>query len=236
MKHTLTSFLILLLFLFFGCSGNYYTEIDGKQKTRIRTLSEFHTLNISGNFEVMINAQSTQKIEIVAEDDILPYVVTEVHNKELNISTTKDLGKNAFVELRISMEKLKEINSSGVTEIVVNNLNSEKFELNVSGATDIVTNGTAGKYVLNVSGAADMNANGSTDEFIINVCGASDVNAKNLKSKIVDINISGAGDIHVNAIDKLNVDISGVGDIKYTGSPSKISKDISGFGTVSKLE
>ena len=217
MKQTITSFLLLSLLVFFGCSGNYYTETEVHKRTRIRTLPEFYTLNISGNFEVMINAQSTQKIEIVAEDDILPYVVTEVHNKELNISTTKDLGKNAFVELRISMEKLKEINSSGVTEIVVNNLNSEKFELNVSGAADLV-------------------ANGNANNFIINVSGASDVNAKNLKSKTVDVNISGAAEIVVNAVNKLDVDISGMGDIKYTGSPSKISKDISGFGTVSKLE
>ena len=236
MKQIITSFLILSLLVFIGCSGNYYTEIDGNQKTRIRTLPEFHTLNISGNFEVTIDANNTQMIEIDANEDVLPFVITKVKNKQLNISTSKDLGKTTFVKLKISMKYLKEINASGISEIEVNNINSDMLTVNISGASDIVTNGTIGKFVVNVSGAADMNANGSTDEFIINVSGASDINAKNLKSKIVDINISGAGDIHVNAIDKLNVDISGVGDIKYTGSPSKISKDISGFGTVSKLE
>jgi len=235
MKQTFTSFLILTLLILFGCSGNY-TEIDGKQKTRMRTLSEFHTLNISGNFEVTVDANNSQKIEIDANDDVLPFVITEVKNKQLNISTSKDLGKTTFVKLKISMKYLKEINASGISEIVVKNINSDKLTVNISGASDLVTNGTTDEFVVNVSGAADLTANGSTDKFVINVSGASDVHAKNLKSKIVGVNISGAGDILVNAVDKLNVDISGVGEIKYTGSPSIISKDISGFGTVSKLE
>jgi len=235
-KQTLTSFLILTLLILFGCSGNYYTEIDTHKKTRIRTLPEFNTLNLNGNFEVTVNANNSQKVEIIANDDVLPFVTTEVKNKQLNISTSKDLGKSTIIELKISMKYLKEINASGITEIVVNNINSKKLTINVSGASDLVTSGTADKFVVNVSGAADLKANGSTDKFIINVSGASEVLAKNLRSKTVKVNISGAAEVTVNALDKLDVDISGVGEIKYTGSPQKITKDISGFGTVSKLE
>jgi hypothetical protein len=235
-KQTLTSISLLSLLIFFGCSGSYYTEIDTHKKTRIRTLPEFNTLNLSGNFEVTVNANNSQKIEIIANDDVLPFITTEVKNKQLNISTSKDLGKTTFIGLKISMKYLKEINSSGITEIVVNNINSKKLTINISGTSDLVTNGTTNKFVVNVSGAADLTANGNTDKFIINISGASEVHAKNLQSKIVDVNISGAGDILVNAVDKLNVDISGAGDINYTGNPQEITKDISGFGTVSKQE
>jgi len=206
------------LFILTGCSGkSYYEEIEVSKTSRIRSLTEFNSLSISGNFEVTINAQSTQKVEIIANDDILPYVTTKVKNKNLHISTSKDLGKITFVELKISMKDLKEVNVSGIADVIAKKIKSDKLTINVSGA-------------------ADLTLKGSTDKFELNVSGASDVNAKNLKSNTVDINISGAADVIVNAIDELDVDISGAGEIEYTGSPNKVSKDVSGIGNVKKIK
>ena len=50
------------------------------------------------------------------------------------------------------------------------------------------------------------------------------------------IDISGAGKAEINVSKELNVEISGAATVRYKGNPTKNVQDISGAGTVRKVD
>ena len=64
--------------------------------------------------------------------------------------------------------------------------------------------------------------------------GAGDVNARELDADEVDVNISGAGDVEVTALKRIDARISGVGEIDYWGRPEKERTRVSGIGDIDR--
>jgi hypothetical protein len=50
----------------------------------------------------------------------------------------------------------------------------------------------------------------------------------------VNVDLSGAGDVHVHATESLDASVSGAGRVLYPGDPADVKTDVSGAGTVEK--
>ncbi|WP_278021592.1 GIN domain-containing protein [Flavobacterium ginsengisoli] len=55
-----------------------------------------------------------------------------------------------------------------------------------------------------------------------------------LKSKVVEANVSGSGNSKVACDESLTARVSGSGNIRYVGNPEKKDTKVSGSGTISK--
>lgn len=87
-----------------------------------------------------------------------------------------------------------------------------------------------------VNGAADFELSGAQQEVLdIYITGTGNVDAFEMPVNDCNIRISGAGNCEVHVINNLNVEISGVGNIWYMGIPS-ITTDISGVGNVTAVD
>ena len=85
---------------------------------------------------------------------------------------------------------------------------------------------------IGVTGEGNYHLEGAQQEILdIHISGAGDVDAFNLEVAECNIFISGVGNCKVNAINTLDVNISGVGNVRYMGDPA-ISTDVSGVGNV----
>jgi hypothetical protein len=103
---------------------------------------------------------------------------------------------------------------------------------NLSGAGDVLMRGIHGDtFTLTIDGAGDVEVTGSTDVLRVSLDGAGDVNAKQLTARYAVADLSGAGNISVNATDRLDASIDGVGVIDYVGAP-RVTKSVSGAGHV----
>jgi hypothetical protein len=96
-------------------------------------------------------------------------------------------------------------------------------------ATSIETD----RLAVTISGAGNVRMGGKADEQEIDISGTGTYLAENLESREVRIDVAGAGSAIVNAREKLDAEISGVGSIEYVGDPT-IQQDVSEAGHVSK--
>jgi len=88
---------------------------------------------------------------------------------------------------------------------------------------------------IGVTGEGSFDLEGAQQELLdIQITGAGDVEAFDMEVNICNIYISGVGNCNVNVINTLDVNISGVGNIHYMGDP-EISTDVSGVGSVTAL-
>ena len=89
------------------------------------------------------------------------------------------------------------------------------------------------KLAVNVSGAGDITLAGKADGQDINLSGAGNYHGEALAGKDVTITTSGAGSAVVQVSDTLDATVSGAGSVRYIGDP-QVKQNVSGAGSVSK--
>jgi hypothetical protein len=190
---------------------------SGSAKEESRSLPAFHGLEVDGAYSVRITCQKEQSVEISADDNLLPLILTEVQDGVLRVTSKKSICASAPMTLTIAVETLDLIRSSGANEFQVQNLKGETLDVELSGSST-------------------MTLDGAVDELKAKIDGASGLVAGELKAQQVSVAISGAGSAEVHADKRLQGDISGVGSIRYSGQPGEVVKNITGWGDITPVD
>lgn len=178
-----------------------------------RDISNFKGIDVGGVYEVEIVAQKDFSVEVEADDNLLPFIKTEVDNGILEISAEKRFNTKNPIRIKISAPNIEELEISGASKINLSGLDNNSLKVDSSGASKI-------------------EISGKTVNLNIESSGASKIGAENLQSQNVDIDASGASKIEVFVSGSLKVDASGASKITYAGNPQNIEKDTSGAGSV----
>lgn len=204
-----------VLFTLSGCMiGGVHGS--GVRKTEKRDLPAFNSIETSGAFEVEVNCQKPASFEIEADDNIVPLIETEVKGGVLHVTTNKSYSSTGGIILRITVPDLASIKSTGAGKFKVSDVKNDNFEIQSTGA-------------------AQMVATGQTKQVKIGSTGAGKIDAHSLHATSAEVSVTGAASVDVNATDQLDVTVSGAGRVTYSGNPT-VTKHISGAGQVTKRE
>lgn len=198
-----------------GCHRDHIKG-DGKIISQYRALTAFSELNLLGNYMVTVNAdQSTDNMEIKTDENIQPYLESELKGGALTIKVKKgyQIEPTAPIQIVINNKTIKRVNLDGKNIITLTGLSGDAFTLNIKG-----------------SGAAVLK--GSLNNAFYNISGSSSVNAANLESHEVKVKILGDAKVIINVKKKLDVYINGAGQVTYFGQPPIVNREIYGTGKI----
>jgi Putative auto-transporter adhesin, head GIN domain len=207
-------FLSLALLMLSGCKWDRVSG-SGTSKIDKRSVPAFTSVDISGAYEVEIVAQKGQSVEIEGDDNLLALIKTEVQNGVLEIRNEKSISTKNKLRVRISVQQLDGIETSGASNIVATNVKSDNFKIDSSGASELKVSGEAKALSIESSGAGT-------------------INTKDLHAEKVQVSSSGAATAEVYATEELTAHASGGAIIDYYGDPKNVKEDKSGAGTVNK--
>jgi hypothetical protein len=187
---------------------------SGQMGSAVRDLEGFNAVDVGGIFEVEITSQKNFEVEIEADDNLLPFISTEVVNGTLKIETEKKLKTSNPIRIRIYAPDINELDVSGVASVVLNNISNDALSIDSSGASKLTISGVTARLNADISGATKLYA----DELTV---------------KNASVDASGASHISLNVTGTLNAEASGASKILYSGSPASVQKDVSGASSVS---
>ncbi len=188
---------------------------NGKVVTDERNIADFTELELGGAYSVDVKVGSKPSLVISGVENILKYIKTYVEGDRLIVETRKNISPRKEIKIKITVPQLEVLDASGACDIYAENIQSDRFKVDLSGAGSIELNGKTDKCNIEISGAASLDA-------------------KNLKSRSMKVNISGASSADVYASDYIDASVSGVGSITYYGNPKDVRKEVSGVGSISK--
>ncbi len=175
----------------------------------------FESIVCDGGYEVHITCQAQQSVSIQSDENILPFVKTEVSGDRLRIYTKGNLAPTQGIQITVSVPRLEEFTVNGSAEGDVQKILSDSFTLAINGSSR-------------------MNLSGSADELKIHISGSAKINADSLAAKGVKAHIEGSGTIYCQAANSIDARIDGSGKIKYHGEPKTVNQSINGSGSVEK--
>lgn len=239
MKTTIILCLAALTSLVTGCNTNVLVG-SGRVTTETRAVSDFNAVALSGIGDLTITQGETEALTVEAEDNLVPYLKTEVRDRTLTISIDQRNGLTMLtptkpVRFNLSVKNLASVDLSGAGRIVAGELKSDQLRIGISGAGSVALDRVqAASVTSTLSGAGGLKLSGQVTNQTVNLSGLGGYEAPDLSSQAARVTISGAGSATVWARDSLDVTISGAGSVNYYGSP-RVQQNKSGAGSIKNM-
>ncbi len=212
---------------------------NGKVVTIDRTTSDYDGISCAGSFDYILVAGTEGKLKIEGEENLLPYVITEVKNGKLFIKTENNVSlrtsRGKTIKVTIPFQDINEVSLAGSGDLYTKNqITANEFDVDLTGSGDMTLDIMANEIESHLTGSGDITLNGKTTDLEVTISGSGDYSCFGLEADDTEVTISGSGDVQVVSNVNLKVRVSGSGDVVYKGNPAKEDTKVSGSGSVSK--
>ena len=185
--------------------------------TETRAVSGFDHIRVQGVFSTEVTASAHRThVVLTGDPNLLARVTTEVQDGWLVVGMRPGVNFGPGPKLQIALPHLRAFENNGAGSATINGLNGGDVEITNSGAASIVAYGHAARETVSLNGTGKI-----------------DTTAVNAHDVTVDNN--GVGAIHVRANGDLQMNVNGVGEIRYTGNPTHVESHINGIGRINRL-
>lgn len=211
-------------------------EGEGPVKKEIRPLSPFRRLDLEMPAEVSYIVSDSNAVEVIAQSNLLPHIITEVHGEKLTIEASSPLRTGLKIKLvvRGPAPEKAELNGSGEINFV-NEVSAESIDLEINGSGDMDMHLDCSETAVRINGSGDVHLTGRTRQLVAVINGSGELRAIELRAEEINLDIHGSGEAFVSAEKKLKSTINGSGKIIYKGDPA-LKSQINGSGSIQKLE
>lgn len=205
-----------------------------------RNVGEFTSVSSFGSFDVALSFGKQETISLEGEENLLPYIQSKVENNQLVLKFKNKINirSNKKITIYITMLRVEGLYLSGSGNITgagdFGNQGNTAFKVSGSGNISLDFDRIASTKV-GISGSGKVSLKGKTDQLNVQISGSGGVNCAELIAKEAEVQVSGSGNVHVYAEEILNANISGSGNINYSGNAKHVSKHTAGSGKIRKV-
>ena len=193
---------------------------SGNLVTQTKDFSDFSSLAISSGFEAQISQSNSYDISITADDNVLDYIQISKTGSTLNVGVQMGISyQSVTLQIEIKMPELSSLEFSGATIGTIKDFSSsELFIIELSGASNLeMQNINVEDIDIEVSGASNLIGEGSGNNLLSIVSGASHLDLTNFPVVNSDLTVSGASQATVDLDGTLDAIVSGASTVYYIG-------------------
>jgi hypothetical protein len=174
------------------------TRGEGAVTSETRDTETFSRIESGGGIHLSVGIGPASTLQVQAQGNILPLIITEVVDGTLRIRSSKGFTTSERVDVTLSTPQLERIELTGGSRGTVDGLASQAFDVKLSGGSVLTATGTANTMTLGVSG-------GSVGEL------------EGLTATTIKIDLSGGSRVEVRATDQVNGSASGGSRVSVAG-------------------
>ena len=242
--------LAMFAFLLVAPKSCTFECVEGSKVSNVRVFEteDFHSVRLSGSFDMVITQAETHKVWARGDDNILEHLNFTNESGFLKVSLKPGCFLMYDLVVFVETPTLSRAMVSGSGDMAIGGFQGQRYpnqafdeiSARIEGSGDIVFKDMAGvdvyEVIVNGSGDVDFISPQAQSKLLsVQINGSGDVDAQSLGSARVKIEINGSGDVQANARDQLEIEINGSGDVWYAGDPAKVLTDVNGSGSISKL-
>lgn len=237
----------IIVTAFFVCSvslvacgiGERVVVGNGKVETRTFDKKDFTKVELSGSMSAEIIYGTQFEIKISADENLYEYLSVDKIRNTLKIRTKNKAVIKELTEYKvtITMPVIHECIGYGGCTVVINHFDDPNgtLVLSHSGSASFNVNSLYKSIEAAQYGTGNFLFTGKTETLKYSSSGTASLYALELEAENVYLSWAGAGYAEVYATEKLDIDISGSGSIKYRGKPD-IERSIRGSVNITRIK
>lgn len=236
----------VLLLLLLSCSKDNNVDCklwSGSIITESRNVAGFRNILIEDNINVIFHETDTSIIEIEAGSALIDNIVTEVTDEGWLILRNENgcdwaRDYNLPVNVYIKNTDIDTLNYRSIGTVKsIDTLFTEKLIiLATEGAGNIEPAINVEELICELHyGTLDIILSGICNFAYVYSASYGLVDLRDLQTNTIFVNSISTNDTYVNSMERIGVQIYGLGNIYYTGNPSIVESSIYGSGELIKL-
>lgn len=181
---------------------------SGEVKSETRQVAAFTRIEVGGGIGLTVRMGPAQPLEVRAQENILPLIVTEIQGDTLKISAKQAYTTSEGVSVTIVVPTLAGISMSGGSQGTVDGIQGDSFTAELNGGAGLTAAGTADTVTLELSGGTRASL-------------------EKLAAKTISVEVSGGSTANVNASDEVSGSASG-GSHVFVAGGARLNVQVSG--------
>lgn len=189
-------------------------DIDsGEKVTETFTITEFERLEIDGAFDVEIEIGPEPSLEIDVHEEVADRLEVENDGDTLRIGFDGGLfSVSGGQDVRITTPSLSALDLNGAVSADITDLDADRLEIDLDGATDLEATGSASEVIIDIDGASNVDFDDLTIGRVeVQADGASSIDVS--EAEEVRGELKGASSLNVSDDANVNVRTSGASSI-----------------------
>lgn len=228
---------LCVLFLFLSGATLGFSQKNGEKDVENVAVKDFTKIRIGIAAKVFIRQADSFSCRIEGKQRHIDAIEAIADNGTLRVR--RHDKRDWFDEIErvtifITAPNFEEIEFSGAGQLVADNkLTGKKLNLEVSGAGSAELESIDYQHVdIELSGVGNISIGGKAVSARMEMSGTGNIDAFDLFVDSVRCETSGVGNINCFANEELNANVSGIGGVRYKGTPKNLRKSVSGLGKV----
>ncbi len=230
--------LLFGIFMLNSCMASCMQPVvrgNGKLVTETRDPGDFSGVSLSVSAELFISKGEECSVVIEAEENLMPYLETDVRNGRLTVRSNANITTREDIRIYVTTSDIEVLRTTGSGNInVLDRFSADRLNLEVLGSGNISVEISAREITSSIRGSGDIKLAGRCREHNISIMGSGDMRSDELESGVCKVSVMGSGNAYVWVNSLLDINIMGSGNVYYKGSPD-ISTRQMGSGRVRKL-
>lgn len=231
---------LIIITVFAGVARYHYSAErisgDGNRVSQSREVAAFSGIRISGKIKVYITQGPEKKLEIRADQNLLPLIHTGVDNEILTIDITDHkIDRNALLEVYLSTGAVRSLDISGEASVeTVNGLKGEELQINGSSGSTGNISLQYKNLICDFSSGASVKLSGNVESAAFVSSAGARIEGSNLTARKCSVDSNAGSYADVKVVDELTADVSSGSMFQYSGDPSVRNINASSGGTIQK--
>lgn len=198
-----------------------------------KTLEPFKAIEAGSSFNIELYQGNESKVVVDAKKGDPSKLSFKIKGDKLVIEQGDYNGALNDVIVKITSPQFEDIDIHGAVDLMSKTpLTGNKLKIELSGASDADLEVNVKELDTDLSGSSDLKIKGTATEHKADVSGASNLKAVSLVTQRTIVDVSGAGDAKINAVEELVADISGAASVSYKDEPKQKNINVSGAGDI----
>ncbi len=237
MKHILIGLALLLGLA--ACNDIQLKVVaDGEVTSETYSVSGFEYLNVAETFIAEVEISEEEGVRIETNRNIHEHVIVSVLGSTLYIELKDDIQITGPLKLKayVSAKSLEAANVSGASSVILKDtIETSKFYLGVSGASNFAGALNVEEVSLGISGASNVSLGGEASVCTAEISGASFLRSLEMTCDTLNAEMSGASLLEMEVNNVIYINASGASVLRYKGDASIKNPKLSGGSTIQQV-
>jgi len=195
-------------------------------------------LRIPGEVYYQQFSDSAPYLQIHTDENIFNSLDVKVENNQLIIDVKKDsIIRPSQLTVYTCSHNLNQAEIAGSCKLrLKGEVNAKNFQFNITGSGNVLADSLlCNNLAAVITGSGNVQLTGACNQSSYTITGSGNIHAFDCLVQELSCKITGSGNIEAAVTNKLNVNITGAGNISYHGSPQSINQKITGSGKVNAV-
>jgi len=241
MKRQLLLIAVLLLSVTtFAQNNEEVITADGNTVKEKRAIKQYSSLSVTGPFEVAITDTNENFVTLEGSQNIVSLIEVKEENGTLSIQMPAHLKFKAHKKNKVYIKipystDLSAIKFNGAGSLTCRKTIKNNVTVKLEGPGSVKLDLYAAKSEASVLGSGSVTLKGAVQDFKCKIIGSGNIMADHLETSNMDVVVSGSGNAYLACTKTIKGNISGSGNVAFTGEPEHQDLKRSGSGDYSSF-